>query len=109
MEQTLTKEIIGIDVTDELIAINKKYNKLGEIYDGYEKLLDILRNQHIWGTPSKEERADPRMVDREKQITQLEKMQSKVGKEMSTIYEEVKNELYLHRMIKGAIALKVLK
>lgn len=118
MEKTLSKEISGIEITDELIAINKKYQKLGEIYDKYEALIDELSNNYTFGSSTGnsgegnagvENKKDEFLIEREKQIKVLEKMKDKIADQMSKIWEDTRKEIYLHRMLKGAMMLKAFK
>lgn len=117
MEKTLAEEIRGFEITDELIVINKKYSKLGDIYDGYASLIKILENDYTFGF-SKD--SDPKaggnliqanakddfLIDREGQIKKLEKMQTEILDQMGKIYEDLRKELHLSRMLKGAMMLK---
>lgn len=111
---SLQKEIMGFEVTDELIAINKRYQKLDEIYDQYEKLIEAL--EYVEKSPLVQltssivaSDSDLDSIEDSKELKQLRKMQEKVGREMRKIYDDLRSEIYLHRMLKGAMMMKALK
>lgn len=97
MSNSLSREIKGIEITDELIVQNKRYQKLAVIYDKYEELIEAIRITE--GLASYQSDA---------QIKALVKMQGVVEKEMSLIYEGTQKGIYLNRMMKSAMYLKAL-
>jgi len=95
--KNLLKEIQSIQITDELIALNKKYINLGELCDNYDFLIESIRlslNIAEW-----EDNSDTRT---------LTKMRDKIGKQMTKISSDLQKEMFLNKMIKGSMMIKAL-
>lgn len=98
MEKTLEREIKGIEITDELIALNKEYSKLDRVYKKYEELIDTI----------KEVENIPFYNDND-QTKILTKQQNAISKRMDIISEQIQKDLLFIRMGKAAMFIKALK
>ena len=90
-------DVVGIEVTDELIAINKKYKTLADLYDKYDEMIDAVRKAN--GLEFYQDNID---------IKGLESQQGAIYKKMRKISDELSKDLFLSRMIKGAMMLKAI-
>lgn len=90
----LVKEVASLEITDELIAMNKRFQKLNELEEKLEEAEKLAES--IYGYGSKEMKA-------------IEKMKDKVFDEAVVLARQAREHAYLCRMFKGAMMLKALK
>lgn len=98
MEKDLEREIRGIDITDELITLNKEYGKLANLYQKYEELIDAIKQAE-----------NISFLDDNKETKILTKQQNIISKRMDEISETIQKDLLFIRMGKAAMFLKALK
>jgi valyl-tRNA synthetase len=92
-QNNLTKELSSFELTDELISINKHYQKLDKLHEHFETLIESFKD----------------VDDDSKELKVLEKMQDKICKEMRKISADLRNEQFLQKMVKAAVMLKAYK
>lgn len=108
----LTKEVKSFVATDELIALNKRHQKLSDLHDKYDELIEIVKSfeslldERIKGMIKTQNFVS---LKDSKKIQTLEKLQNGVIKEMRKISEDSNKGLFLLSMVKGAMVLKALK
>lgn len=97
---TLIREVSSLEVTDELIELNKKYQKISLLDDKFDELIEAINS--VYGLGSKDAQAIALLKP-------IEKAREKNFKEYVKVFEEVQKHAFLCRMLKGAMALKALK
>ena len=90
----LVREVSSIEVSDEIIAMNKRYQKLCELEEQFNSLIESTES--IYGYDSKETKA-------------LEKQRAKIAKESRAIFLNINEQMLFVRMFKGAMMLKAFK
>ena len=98
LERKIERDVRGIDITDELISLNKEYKKLDILYNKYEELIDTVREMN----------SVPFYNDNE-ETKALYKLQKKIAKRMEDITEKVQKDLLFIRLGKCAMIQKALK
>jgi hypothetical protein len=93
------EDLLRLEATDELIAKQKKYVLLGELYDKYESVIDFL------GTL----RPEPLFPGVEKELKRLEKLNDSISKEMWELSRTSQEQAGLQRMVKATFMLRAMK
>lgn len=97
-EKEISKEIQGIEITDELIATNKQYIAMNELYDKYDEMMDAIRKAN--NLKSYQDNAD---------IKAIQGMQRRLLDKMSKVFQKVQHDQLFVKMFKCAMFSKAVK
>lgn len=87
MNDTLSSLVNTIDFNEELIALNKQYQKLSDIYDTYENLIEMLDNLDS-GLEITCKNAEVQMYAKKVKILNKDLAIKELTKQMNSIYGE---------------------